>query len=93
MPPVGRLAEECRKYGGGDSAGAGTALGRSAIHFGGAHAAIEKERDNLDRTLGMQVRHAGSVDRTLGMRVRRTNLIGCWQCRLQREGGKGLLGK
>ncbi|CAI5502006.1 unnamed protein product [Closterium sp. Naga37s-1] len=50
-----KLSEECRKYGAPESPGGSTVLGRAALHFGAAHSAIEKERDNMDRTLGTQV--------------------------------------
>ncbi|CAI7782345.1 unnamed protein product [Closterium sp. NIES-53] len=53
---IAKLSEECRKYGAPESPGGSTVLGRAALHFGAAHSAIEKERDNMDRTLGTQVR-------------------------------------
>ncbi|CAI5531933.1 unnamed protein product [Closterium sp. Naga37s-1] len=52
---IAKLSEECRKYGAPESPGGSTVLGRAALHFGAAHSAIEKERDNMDRTLGTQV--------------------------------------
>lgn len=49
-----KLADECRKYG-TESPGTGGSLARASIHFGNAHSAIERERDNMHRMLGTQV--------------------------------------
>uniref|UniRef100_A0A0D6QY75 SH3 domain-containing protein n=1 Tax=Araucaria cunninghamii TaxID=56994 RepID=A0A0D6QY75_ARACU len=49
-----KLADDCSKYG-NDGPSSNTALARVSQFFGNSRNTIEKERDNLHRTLGVQV--------------------------------------
>ncbi|KAG0613298.1 hypothetical protein M758_6G092300 [Ceratodon purpureus] len=49
-----KLAEDCRKYASEGPSRAG-ALAKAAMHFGSARTQIEKERDNMHRSIGTQV--------------------------------------
>lgn len=50
-----KLADDCRKYA-TDGPSITGALAKASLHFGRAHAQIEKERDNMHRAIGTQVR-------------------------------------
>jgi endophilin-A len=49
-----KLADDCRKYA-TDGPSITGALAKASLHFGRAHAQIEKERDNMHRAIGTQV--------------------------------------
>ncbi|CAM6037960.1 unnamed protein product [Sphagnum compactum] len=49
-----KLADDCRKYA-TESPSTGGALARASLHFGTARTQMERERDNLHRSIGTQV--------------------------------------
>lgn len=51
---VNKLAEDCRKYAVEGPSSSGS-LARAAMHFGTARTQMERERDNMHRSIGTQV--------------------------------------
>jgi hypothetical protein len=51
---VKRLAEDCCRYG-NDNQNFGFALAKASVEFGKSHNQIEKEQENLLKSLGEQV--------------------------------------
>jgi hypothetical protein len=49
-----KLAEDCRKYA-TEGPSSGGALARASTHFGTARALMERERDNMHRSIGTQI--------------------------------------